>query len=145
MSGTGRELDLVAAIPLREREVLAVVGIFQRLGVGSDDIYVQPTQVEDGSWVPAVVAKIGGAHWPTWMISVFGTVPSKEAVGAEWTHAANAWNHLPERDRERLVEGSNSRRYVVNFITSCAIKGITFPGGVDDPPLTAPGSGRLPS
>jgi len=144
-SRPARPSDRVEAIPHREREVLAVVGIFQRLGVGSDDIYVQPVQVEDGAWVPAVVAKTSGPHWPTWVVSVFGTVPSIEAVEAEWTHAANAWNRLPACDRERLVEGSTSRLYVVNFITSCAARGITFPDDADASPPAAPGSGRLPS
>ncbi|HAW11469.1 MAG TPA: hypothetical protein DCX12_10530 [Chloroflexi bacterium] len=145
MSEPASPVDRVEAIPYRAREVLAVVGIFQRLGVDSDAIYFHTVKTDDGAWVPAVVAKTAAPQWPTWVLSVFGAASTEEELETEWTAAAYVWNDLPACDRERLVEESTSRLYAVNFVTSCALRGITFANDVELPPSVAPRSRGLPS
>ena len=112
-------------VPLYCREALAVLGIFQHLGVTSDDIYFMP-KLTGGVWCPAIVARLAGRLTPGWHVSIFGGTPTAEQLVQEWQTAVTLWNNLSQGDRRRAVDSSKSRKVAVPFLALCAEKGITF-------------------
>ena len=117
-------------VPERMRETLAVMGLYQALGVDTNDIYFMPEQAPDGSWYPTVVAQLPSGQQPGWAIPIFGTLESRDELIAEYTEAAEAWNLLPNEMRRQWITGSKARLVAVNFLAKCAERGIYFPGEI---------------
>ncbi len=110
----------------RSREALAVLGIFQRLGIPTDDIVMTGQLREDGTCIPMVMAKRPNAQPVAWLITFYGAAPSQDVLLAELHEAAEAWNRMTAMERYRHVEASDSRGLVVLFLARCAEQGIYF-------------------
>lgn len=115
-----------AALTRRCREALAVSGIYQRLGVPSEDIYFQPTRDGAGGFYPTVVAEVDGSRFVEWQIPIYGSAGTVHALLAEWAFACAYWNSLPDPARADLVDDSDSRAQAPDFIVTCAASGHVF-------------------
>jgi hypothetical protein len=111
----------------RCREALAVSGIYQRLGVASENIYFKPTQGDDGSFHPVMVADVEGKV-VEWQIPIYGGTDTIYRLLAEWGLACVYWNSLPNTARIVLVDESESFQQAPDFLNACAMKGLVFHG-----------------
>lgn len=116
----------IETLSRRAKEAMAVSGIYQRLGVDSDDIYFQPVMKAEGEWYPAVVAVLPSGKIPAWMIPIYGAAKTQDELLAEWETAAVLWNTLPNKERIRWVNESEAQLVAMDFLSYCASTGIFF-------------------
>jgi len=109
------------------REVLAVAGIFQRLGISSDDVFVRLIVQDDGRLGVNVTPRLkDGSFGPPWRVKFASGLSSCGEGVVGWVAAVSSWNEMSASDRASLVDASEAARGVVGYLAECLCQGVVF-------------------